>query len=687
MIRINFCFSLLLALLIGSTVAAQSVDWKLKVDPILLQHTEGGAQAEMLVILTEQADLSGAKLLHKKDQKGAFVYKQLHTLAENTQQPVKEVLDNFQVPYRSFWIINAFWAKGARDLVEVLASLPEVARVEFNPVWKMQRPVDEQETVSDLSATDRVLTPRSWGLTKIQANAVWDLGYQGSGVVIGGQDTGYEWEHPAIKSKYRGWNGSTVDHNYNWHDAIHSLINGGTNSCGLDLMAPCDDDGHGTHTMGTMTGSPNIDSIFGVAPEAKWMGCRNMEEGDGTPATYIECFEWFIAPKMLNGTMPNTMMAPHVINNSWGCPTTEGCNGTNFVTMDGVVNSVRAAGILVVVSAGNSGSGCSTVNTPAAIYTGSFSVGATNSSDVIANFSSRGPVTVYGATPYRKPDISAPGVSIPSSYGHDNLPSSYSYLALSGTSMAGPHVAGVAALIMNARPDFKGEVDILEYIIENWAVELFDTAPFCGGDTSTTTPNNVYGHGRVNVLAAVNAALVLPVDFVQFTAKKVHKTAKLEWTTAKESNCVGYDIQRSADGFTWEVIDKIPCKNSVVGNTYSYIDEKPLDGVSYYRLKQLDISGEFLYSNAVALSFSDSEVDFSIIPQPSINSAFVALAGNTDNQPFNFGIYGIDGRFLLNFKLTQSAAIALPSLPFGVYVGVLKDQKGKVMAVKRWVYQ
>ena len=113
------------------------------------------------------------------------------------------------------------------------------------------------------------------------------MGFSGQGVVVGGQDTGYEWNHPALKNKYRGWNGSTADHNYNWHDAIHNLIGGGTNSCGLNLTAPCDDDNHVTHTMGTMDGGVNDDSIVGVAPAATWMGCRNMEEGDGTPATYI----------------------------------------------------------------------------------------------------------------------------------------------------------------------------------------------------------------------------------------------------------------------------------------------------------------------------------------------------------------------------------------------------------------
>lgn len=152
-----------------------------------------------------------------------------------------------------------------------------------------------------------------------------------------------------------------------------------------------------------------------------------------------------------------------------------------------------------MVSAGNSGSGCETVDSPAAIYDGVYSVGATNSSDNIAGFSSRGPVTVY--TQIMKPDISAPGVNIKSCIGHDNDPGSYSYINWQGTSMAGPHVAGAVALIFSARPDLIGDVDAIENVINNTAVAKFATAPFCGNDNGSSLPNNVYGHGRLDMMA------------------------------------------------------------------------------------------------------------------------------------------------------------------------------------------
>ena len=207
----------------------------------------------------------------------------------------------------------------------------------------------------------------------------------------------------------------------------------------MDSQEPCDDQGHGTHTMGTMIGSEG-DNQIGVAPDAQWCACRNMERGYGTPFTYIECFEWFLAPTDLNNENPDPSKAPHVINNSWGCPPTEGCNPDNFELMNIVVNNLRAAGIVVVVSAGNDGSGCGSVYTPAAIYEGSFSIGATRSNDTIAGFSSRGPVWSDGSNRL-KPNVCAPGTNVRSSVpggGYD-----YS----SGTSMAGPHVAGLVASV------------------------------------------------------------------------------------------------------------------------------------------------------------------------------------------------------------------------------------------------
>jgi subtilisin family serine protease len=293
---------------------------------------------------------------------------------------------------------------------------------------------------------------------------------------------------------YRGWDGDSADHDYHWHDAIHS----GGGVCGANSTVPCDDFGHGTHTMGTMVGDDGGNNQIGMAPGAKWIGCRNMDVGNGTPTTYSECFEWFIAPTDLAGQNPDPAMAPHVINNSWSCPPSEGCTSPGI--LQAVVENCRAAGIVVVVSAGNTSSGapCSSIDDPAALYDAAFTVGATTNTDTIAPYSDRGPVTIDGSN-RMKPDISAPGTGVTSSVPGGGYGSS------TGTSMAGPHVAGLVALLISAKPELAGEVDQIEQIIRDTAFE-----PSFGGQCGVGAgvfPNNTFGAGRIDALAAVQLAL------------------------------------------------------------------------------------------------------------------------------------------------------------------------------------
>ena len=246
--------------------------------------------------------------------------------------------------------------------------------------------------------------------------------------------------------------------------------------------------------MGTMVGrEDDLTNQIGVAPEAEWIGCRNMDQGVGSPATYAECYKWFLAPTDLNNLNPDPSKAPDVINNSWSCPVSEGC--TDPLVLLPVVEAVRAAGILTVHSAGNNGPSCASINTPAAIYEASFTVGNTDSFDQIAFSSSRGPVTIDGSGRI-KPDVSAPGTSIRSS-----IPGG-GYGTLSGTSMAGPHVAGLAALLLSAQPDLIGQVENTERLIANSAVPVSSAAQ-CGGIPDTIYPNNSSGWGRIDALNAL----------------------------------------------------------------------------------------------------------------------------------------------------------------------------------------
>ena len=448
-----------------------------------------GGRAEMLIVMAEQADLAPVRELAGKGAKGRFVFERLTATAKRVQAPLLAELARLGVPRRSFWAANFVWTEGDLALAQTLAARGDVARLDANPRLVLVEPI----VGAAASAAPEAI---EWNISWVNADDVWLLGYNGQGAVVAGQDTGYDWDHPALKGKYRGWNGSAADHNYNWHDAIHS----GGGICGPDATAPCDDDSHGTHTMGTMVGDDGGANQIGMAPGARWIGCRNMDVGVGTPTTYIECFEWFIAPTDLAGQNPDPGAAPDVINNSWGCPPDEGCNPGNFAVMQQVVENVRAAGIFVAVSAGNAGSSCSSVEDPAAIYDASFSVGATGDhSDAIAGFSSRGPVTVDGSN-RMKPDISAPGSCIRSSVPGTGYGSCWD-----GTSMAGPHVAGLVGLMISAVPAVAGDVDRLEDLIRDSAVH-----PAFGGECGVAAgvyPNNTFGAGRIDALAAVNLLL------------------------------------------------------------------------------------------------------------------------------------------------------------------------------------
>lgn len=472
-----------------AVTGALRADWRTKVDPWVLERADGIGGADYIVFLASQADLGAASFLPTKAEKGRYVFETLRDHARATQGPILETLAAAGVEHRAYWIANMIHVRSDEATLMRLAERHDVGHIYANPQVPLSAPV--------LIESDRV-EPRfgiEANITHTGAPDVfWAAGFTGQGVVVGGQDTGYDWDHPALQSQYRGWNGLSADHNYSWHDSIHS----GGGVCGSDSSFPCDDNGHGTHTMGTMVGDDGAGNQIGMAPGARWIGCRNMDQGNGTPVTYSECFEWFVAPTDLNDQNPDPAMAPHVINNSWSCPTFEGCIDPNALLT--VVENTRAAGILVSVSAGNAGSGCSTVSTPAAIYDASFTIGATDNADNIASFSSRGPVTVDGSDRL-KPDISAPGVSVRSSFPGT------SYGFLSGTSMASPHVAGMAALVMSAGSCLISDVDGLEQHMIDAALPRTSTQT-CGGVPGSNIPNNTYGWGALrSALPACGASV------------------------------------------------------------------------------------------------------------------------------------------------------------------------------------
>ena len=372
--------------------------------PLVQERLNAAGKADFFVVLKDDPAvkvLEGAKEIHEPGARRKFIIENLQQRTFRSQNDLGYWLLTQGTEYQHFWIVNQILVRnGTPVLLAQIRARKDVVRIDANPRVKLKLPPETPRQEAAPAAPVAV----EWGISRIKADQVRSsYGVTGAGIVVAVQDTGVMWEHEALKNQYRGWNGATADHTYSWHDAIHT----DGSSCGADAPAPCDDYGHGTHVTGTIAGYTLTNQI-GVAPGAKWIACRNMNNGVGTPASYLECFQWFLAPE------GDASQAPDIISNSWGCPPSEGCNPDNISTLETAVNTVTGAGILVVTSNGNYGSACATTNDPPALYRQSFSVGATDSSDNLASFSSRGPVTYKGET-YIKPNISAPGVNIRSS--------------------------------------------------------------------------------------------------------------------------------------------------------------------------------------------------------------------------------------------------------------------------------
>ena len=458
-----------------------------KIAPWVIAHTANRQQTEFFAVLADQADLSGAATLATKAEKGRYVYDALWNKAQATQGPILQWLRARGIEHRFFYIVNAVLVKGGREIAEALAARPDVARVEGNP--RIHNALPQPDAIIEAPLQSQQPATIEPGIQYTHAPDVWALGFRGQGITVAGADTGQRWTHNALKPQYRGWNGSTADHNYNWHDSIHDSTG---NPCGNDSPFPCDDNGHGTHTIGTAIGDDGMGNQIGMAPGAKWIGCRNMDQGNGTPARYIECMEWFLAPYPIGGGQGDPLRAPDITSNSWVCPPSEGCSAD---TLQAAVEAQAAAGIMMVAGAGNDGPNCSTIFYPPAIYAASYTVGALQTgTDNIASFSSRGPVTIDGSNRI-KPDITAPGTGTRSSYNiSDNA-----YAVLSGTSMATPHIAGAMALLWCAQPQLRHDISSSRTTMDNGA--HFLAYKDCG---TPGPPNNTSGWGRIDILAAVS---------------------------------------------------------------------------------------------------------------------------------------------------------------------------------------
>jgi subtilisin family serine protease len=428
----------------------------------------------LFVILKDQTDVSGAAQIKDYQQRRATVYRTLVEKADTSQADIRKTLDTLRIPYQPYYLENALEVQAGPLVRWWLFSRPEVDRVLESPIL---RPLPEPLPQARGGSNAPTSTP--WNLQMIGADRVWsELGVTGKGVIVGQSDSGVDGGHPEIADSYRGRGGKDE---YSWFDPWYHT------------SAPTDIGGHGTHTLATVLGDH-----VGVAPDAQWIGCVNLARNLGNPGFYLDCMQFMLAPFPQNGDPLHDgrpELGAQVLNNSWGCPPMEGCDPNAMLT---AVSALRAAGIFVVASAGNDGQGgCETIKDPIALYDQVFTVGAIDESGVLAPFSSLGPVEVDGSGRV-KPDIIAPGVEVLSAFPGGT------YESASGTSMAGPHVVGVVALMWSANPALVGDIGRTQQILDQTASPYQRALPTC---VRPGKPNDGVGYGVVNAYEAVKSAM------------------------------------------------------------------------------------------------------------------------------------------------------------------------------------
>ncbi len=379
---------------------------------------------------------------------------------------------------RPLWIVNAVSCEAKPELIRLVSARPEVSYVGSGSV-------SASDVLEEPGAPVEPLDEIPWGVQRINAPAVWAMGYTGQGVVVGIIDTGTDYTHPDLAGHL--W----TDPNYPHH--------------GWDFENndddPMDNHGHGTMTAGLVVADGTSGSQCGVAPGAQLMICRVRTAAD--PQAEAQCWEalqFCVAPPLSPTNGADVICLALGWRIAWN---------PQQATWRTVVDNVNAAGLCQFASPGSEGSTnppydirCpgnvpppwwNPENTGIGGLSGIVSVGATDSDDLIASFSSRGPVTWQTVAPFNdyvhppgltKPEISAPGVNVKTTLLGGG------YTVVSGTSWSTAVGAGAAAVLLSRNPELSpAEVDE--------ALEL------SAADLGVPGKDNTYGAGRIDLLGAV----------------------------------------------------------------------------------------------------------------------------------------------------------------------------------------
>lgn len=475
----------LLSLIVPLVIAEPSSAAQAKIEAQVQTELAANKQANVWIILRSKANLKPAFAIKDWAARGRFVYQRLQANANASQAGVRGLLQSRGAKQRSFFIVNAIKATADSATINEIARRAEVEKIVADGGFQIPQPLagTSHSTIENIE----------WNIDHIRAPEVWTtFGDRGEGIVVANIDTGVEFNHPALVAQYRGNQGNNqFNHDYNWYDP--------TAQCGAQ---PCDNNDHGTHTMGTMVGggSAQGENQIGVAPGARWIAAKGCESFSCSFEALMASGEWMLAPTDQQGQNPRPDLRPHIVNNSWG-----GASGNAWY--QSLVQAWVAAGIFPAFSNGNNGPSCRTAGSPGD-YPESYATGAHDINNQIASFSSRGS-SRFGIT---KPNIAAPGVDVRSS-----VPGGYGIY--SGTSMAAPHVAATVALVWSASPVLLGDIDATRALLDQTAIDVLTTEcqgayPGPGGSGNA---NNVWGEGRLDAFAAVQEAPRGPVGILRGT--------------------------------------------------------------------------------------------------------------------------------------------------------------------------
>uniref|UniRef100_K3W9G0 subtilisin n=1 Tax=Globisporangium ultimum (strain ATCC 200006 / CBS 805.95 / DAOM BR144) TaxID=431595 RepID=K3W9G0_GLOUD len=367
----------------------------------------------------------------------------------------------------SFWITNQVFIEGATfELVEQLAQILSIVEIREESVLELPKALATGSSDGDQknsSSPAFVTNPSAWGVQKVQAPELWAKGITGQNIVVGVIDSGVRGTHESLRGNFLG--------QYGWLDPERHAA------------APYDEDGHGTHVAGSAVGQNGI----GVAPGAKWSACKSCRATVCLESETIACTQFMLCPTDTDGNNPDCSKAPHVINNSWSV----GIGGNTRYAA--IIAAWRQAGIIPVFASGNVSPNCGTVKSPGD-DPNVIAVGATNADDSLLFYSGTGP-TLTGLL---KPEVTAPGGDVYSA----GITGDDAYRITSGTSMASPHVAGAIALLLNANPSLTYDQVLAALQSTTDTSTLISSGRTCGGTPDKVFPNNIFGHGRVNVLKA-----------------------------------------------------------------------------------------------------------------------------------------------------------------------------------------